>query len=79
MEIDDWSDKEVQLITDNWIWSFSLKDNRIRAAETVYADQIGKDLKLIKKENIKNQSTGSVGTYYEKMAKCVSLGIIMHW
>ena len=79
MEIGDWSGKEVQLITDNWISSFSLKDRRIQAAETVYADQLGKDLKLIKKENIKNESRGSVGTYYEKMAKCVSLGIIMHW
>ena len=65
-EIDEWSDKEV--FFDNWFSSLSLikalKDQGIRATDTVRADRLG-SLK-INKSDVKKQEQGTINTLYEK-------------
>ena len=52
LEIDKWDDKDVYF--DNWFTSLSLisilKEHGVRAAGTVRADRLGKDLKINKKD-----------------------------
>ena len=54
---------------DNWFSSFSLlkvlKDQSIRAADTVPADRLGKDFKINKKE-ITREERGSMQCHYEE-------------
>ena len=65
-EIDEWSDKEV--FFDKWFSSLSLikvlKDQGIRATDTVRADKLG-SLK-INKSDVKKQEQGTINTLYEK-------------
>ena len=66
-EIDDWSNKEV--FFDNWFLSFSLisilKECVIPATGTICVDQLGKDLKINKKD-LKHQNRSFIQTFYTK-------------